>query len=172
MSQKLLHHPQISAGFPGQRGEGMAAAMGGQMPDGRLRLPQLAEEVVIVTGEIPGVKKRPVLGAEQELPLVRQMLQTIGKLRQQRHRPETGFRLGFALLHTDPVPAQVYSTVDGEDVSGNVFRLDAQRHGRRAASKVDPYAKKAPPDYVSGEVLSQELYNNMFCLQLSVNCVQ
>ena len=77
MPQKLLHHPEVCAGFAGQGGEGVAAAVRGQVTHGRFGLAELAKESVVVTGEVSGMQQRPVFSAEQELALVGQCAEAV-----------------------------------------------------------------------------------------------
>lgn len=68
MAQQLLNNPNIGTCFPGQGGEGVAAAVGGQVTNRRFYFPQSAKECVKVPGEIPGMENRTVFRAEQIFP--------------------------------------------------------------------------------------------------------
>ena len=85
MSQKLLYDANIRTGFPCQGGKGMAAAVRRKTAHGRFSFPQLHKERIIITGKVPRVQQRTAFRTEKKLALVRQMVQPVGKLREQRH---------------------------------------------------------------------------------------
>lgn len=114
MSQQLLNDPDICTGFTGQGGEGVAAAVGGQVTHRGHRFPQLAKECIIVPGKIPGMKNRAVLCTEQKFSRMGQTLEPIGQLRQKGDGAQAVLCLGFMLRDTGVIVDQVHGTVDGK----------------------------------------------------------
>lgn len=114
MAQQLLNNPNIGTCFPGQGGEGVAAAVGGQVTHRGHRFPQLAKECIIVPGKIPGMKNRAVLCTEQKFSRMGQTLEPIGQLRQKGDGAQAVLCLGFMLRDAWVIVYQVHGTVDGQ----------------------------------------------------------
>ena len=67
MTEKLLHHSQISPSIQGKGGKGMTAAVNRQAADIGVQITQRREELTVVPGKIPGMPQVAIGCCEDEL---------------------------------------------------------------------------------------------------------
>ena len=133
----------------------------------RFSFTQLAEKSIIVAGKVPRVQQCTAFRTEKKLAFVRQMVQPIGKFREQRHCAQAAFGFCFMLNHTRLVIFKIYGTVDAQSVVRDIRLFQSQKFTTTQAGKQQRHNSNADTLLVIDHRKSQNLLYLFFGKRLA-----